>query len=313
MRKIVLAGLCLLLAPVILAQQALNNESVLKLVKSGLSDDLIITTIKASPGNYDTSPNGLIALKKGGASDKVVEAIVVKANGGSAAPASAAPASQADPAPASGGGPGQTFIGNQPEGGPAAPAAPGNGAPAAPAPTGNAPSGGSAGPPTSVPPEVDSVGVYYQDQTTGSWQEVGAEVVNFKTGGVIKHLASAGIIKGDVNGLIGGTRSKLALHAPAQFIFYVPEGRAPGEYQLLHLRLNPTSREFRATTGGVAHESGGAIRDTVDYSVKKIAPRIYAITLGGDLAKGEYGFLPPLDSSNNIASSGKIYTFALVP
>ncbi len=305
MRKFVLAGLCLLLAPVILAQQALNNESVLKLVKSGLSDDLIITTIKASPGNYDTSPNGLIALKKGGASDKVVGAIVVKANGGSGAPA--------DPPPATGGGPGQTFIGNQPEAGGAPPAAPGNSAPATPAPTGNAPNAGTSGPPTSVPPQVDSVGVYYQDQTTGSWQEVGAEVVNFKTGGVIKHLASAGVIKGDVNGLIGGTRSKLSLHPPAQFIFYVPEGRAPGEYQLLHLRLNPTSREFRATTGGVAHQSGGAIRDTVDYSVKKIAPRIYAITLGGDLAKGEYGFLPPLDSGNNIASSGKIYTFALVP
>ena len=300
MRKMLFAGLCLLLAPVIVAQHALNNEAIIKLVKSGLSDDLIITTINASPGNYDTSANGLIALKHGGASEKVITAIVTKANGGSGGAASSGPAT--------GGGPGQTFIGSQPEGNGGAPAAPGNGVPSAPA-----PAGGAAGPPTSVPPEVDSVGVYYQDQSTGSWQEVGAEVVNFKTGGVLKHYASVGIIKGDMNGLIGGTRSKLALHAPANFIFYVPEGRSPGEYQLLRLRLNATSREFRASTGGVAHESGGAIRDTVDYSTKKIAPRIYSITLGGDLTKGEYGFLPPLDSSNSIASSGKIFTFALVP
>ncbi len=287
MRKIVLAGLFLLLAPVIVPQQALNNDAVLKLVKSGLSDDLIVTTINASPGSYDTSADGIVALKHGGASDKVIAAILAKANGGSAAAGGGA----------AGGGPGQTFIGNQPA-------------------TGGASSGGgapSASAPTGVPPEVDSVGVYYQDQTTGSWQEVGAEVVNFKTGGVLKHYASVGIIKGDLNGLIGGTRSKLALHTPANFIFYVPEGRSPGEYQLLHLRLNATSREFRATTGGVAHESGGALRDTVDYSAKKIAPRIYSITLSGDLTKGEYGFLPPLDSANNMASSGKIFTFALVP
>ena len=295
MRKIILAGLCLLLTSVMFAQQTLNNDAVLKLVKSGLSDELIITTIKASPGTYDTSPNGLIALKKGGASDKVVEAIVMKANGGASATPPAAS--------------GQTFIGGQPEAG-SAPATSGADSAAAPPPTAAPaePAGLAA-----VPREVDSVGVYYQDQNKGSWQEVGAEVVNFKTGGVIKHLASAGIIKGDVNGLIGGTRSKLALHTPANFIFYVPEGRSPGEYQLLHLRLNNAGREFRATTGGVAHESGGAIRDTVDYSVKKIAPRVYSITLGGDLPKGEYGFLPPLDSGNNIASSGKMYTFALVP
>ncbi len=296
MRKILFAGLCLLLAPVIVAQQALNNDAIIKLVKSGLSDDLIITTINASPGNYDTSANGLIALKKGGASEKVIAAIVTKANGGAAAASGAG-------APSSGGG--GTYIGDAPAGG-GAPSAGGG----APAPGAAAPAGG---PPSSVPPAVDSVGVYYQDQTTGVWQEVGAEVVNFKTGGVLKHYASAGIIKGDMNGLIGGTRSKLTLHAPANFIFYVPEGRSPGEYQLLRLRLNATSREFRASTGGVAHESGGAIRDTVDYSTRKIAPRIYSITLGGDLAKGEYGFLPPLDSSNNIASSGKIFTFALVP
>jgi hypothetical protein len=275
MRRASLAGLffllvCLMAAqPRLAAQQAMTNDAVLKLVKAGLSDDLIITTIKASPGNYDTSANGLVALKKGGASEKVIAAIVTRASGG-------APAASPASAPASGG----TYIGGLP---------------------GAAPDAAVSTAPTSVPPEVDSVGVYYQDQTTGSWQEVGAEVVNFKTGGVLKHFASMGIIKGDMNGMIGGTRSKLGLHTPANRIFYVPEGRAPGEYQLLRLRLNNASREFRASTGGVAHESGGAVRDTIDYSVKKIAPRVYSITLGNDLTSGEYGFLPPLDSANNMA------------
>src|SRR5215469_4474614 len=82
MRKIVLAGLCLLLAPVMFAQQALTNETVIKMVKSGLSDDIIITTINSSAGNYDVSANGLIALKSGGVSDKVISAMMAKGSSG---------------------------------------------------------------------------------------------------------------------------------------------------------------------------------------------------------------------------------------
>jgi hypothetical protein len=62
------------------AQSALDNSAVIKLVKAGLSDDLIISTVNATPGKYDTSADGLIALKAGGASDKVVSAIVLKAS-----------------------------------------------------------------------------------------------------------------------------------------------------------------------------------------------------------------------------------------
>jgi hypothetical protein len=67
-------------------------------------------------------------------------------------------------------------------------------------------------------------------------------------------------------------------------------------------------------TGGVAHETGGAIRDDVQFTSKKIAPRAYEIVLNADIGKGEYGFLPPLDivSEKNLASSGKIYTFGII-
>ena len=83
------------------AQKALNNDSVIKLVKAGLSDDLIVAAINGSAGSYDTSADGLIALKTAGASDKVLSAIVQKAS----APPPAAipapvPAPAATPAPA---------------------------------------------------------------------------------------------------------------------------------------------------------------------------------------------------------------------
>jgi len=79
MRKSFFAALLLLVCSALTAQQALNNESIIKLVKAGLSDDLIVSTVNASPGAYDASANGLIALKSAGASDKVVTAIVMKA------------------------------------------------------------------------------------------------------------------------------------------------------------------------------------------------------------------------------------------
>lgn len=80
MRKFILAVLFLAICPLLVAQQTLNNDSVIKLVKAGLSDDLIVSTINGSPGAYDTSADGIIALKTAGASDKVVAAVVAKTN-----------------------------------------------------------------------------------------------------------------------------------------------------------------------------------------------------------------------------------------
>jgi hypothetical protein len=80
------------------APAGLNNDSIIKMVKAGLSDDLIVSTIGTSPGMYDTSAEGMIALKSAGASDRVVSAMVQKANsaglgGGPAAPSIPAVAS----------------------------------------------------------------------------------------------------------------------------------------------------------------------------------------------------------------------------
>jgi len=78
-RKSIFAILSLVFCVASTAQQALNNDAIIKLVKAGLSDDLIVTTINSQPGTYDTSADGIIALKAAGASDKVVAAIIAKA------------------------------------------------------------------------------------------------------------------------------------------------------------------------------------------------------------------------------------------
>lgn len=164
-----------------------------------------------------------------------------------------------------------------------------------------------------LPPGVDSIGVYYHDGSSNSWQEVPAEVVNFKSEGALKHYASAGVLKGEKTALVGGNRSSLSLKVPASFVLYVPETRAPGEYQLIRMHANADSREFRAANGGIVHDAGGALRDVVDYTSKKIAPRVYLIEMGEDYENGEYGFLPPSDASpgNTVPTATKIYSFSL--
>jgi len=158
---------------------------------------------------------------------------------------------------------------------------------------------------------VDEVGVYYKNKDN-KWVEILPEVVNWKTGGVLKHFASEGIVKGDINGHIEGKTSKNALNTPLDFLIYMSEGVAVTEYQLLRLRESGNGREFRSTTGGVVHSSGGAKRDEVDFEARKIGPRLYEVVLK-DVKSGDFGFLPPgAMSSSNMASSGKIYSFHVI-
>jgi hypothetical protein len=103
MRKALFALVLVAFGPMLIAQHIMNNDAIIKLCKAGLSDELIVSTINSSPGNYDTSPDGIIALKSAGASDKVVAAVVGKgtADKPAAAEASDPAAGTAPVAPAS--------------------------------------------------------------------------------------------------------------------------------------------------------------------------------------------------------------------
>lgn len=241
-----------------LAQQSLNNDSIVKMIKAGLSNTLILETIHSEPGKFSTGADDLIKLKQAGVPDNILAAMVAK-NAAPEASAAAAPDTSA----------------------------------------------------SSLPPGVDDIGVYYKTKD-GAWADMDPEIINFKSGGFLKSLATDGIVKGDWNGHLNGTTAKLALTSPVQFLIYAPEGTVAEEYQLLKLRVNSKDREFRSATGGVFHSSTGAKRDVVKFTASKIGPHLYEFTLPAGQAAGEYGILPPgAVSSANAASGGKIYTFKL--
>ena len=246
---------------------AMTNADVIKMVKAGLGESLVIASIKqAEKRAFTFNADSLIELKAAGVSENIIHIML-------------------DPA-------------------------------AAPAPAPAPPVAKPAAPPEPAPPAVldaspvTEIGVYYR--TGDQWADLLPEVVNWKTGGVLKHLATAGIIKGDVNGLVNGPSSKTVLRPPIQVLIYTPEGTAITEYQLLKLRQNGTTREFRTVTGGVMHAEGGATRDLIPFESKKIAARTHALVLPS-LTTGEYGILSPGANSSSSASSqlGKIYSFRI--
>ena len=61
--------------------ETLNNDSIVQMVNTGLSESIIIAKIKSSGSSFDTSATALQSLKKQGVSDTVILAMVQKASG----------------------------------------------------------------------------------------------------------------------------------------------------------------------------------------------------------------------------------------
>ena len=57
------------------SQRAISNFDVIEMSQQGLSEAIIINTIQDRGGAFDTSPNGIIGLKKDGVSDTVIMAM----------------------------------------------------------------------------------------------------------------------------------------------------------------------------------------------------------------------------------------------
>jgi hypothetical protein len=165
----------------------------------------------------------------------------------------------------------------------------------------------------SSPTFPDEVGVY--EVRKGKSITIEPEIVNWRTGGVIKSAVTLGWDKGHVNGTVAGPQSQLVVaSSPGPIEFYIRclEGNSASEYQLLHFWDKGDRREFRSVTGGVLHASGGAENNVIAFQFEKVAPRTYKVELP-KLAMGEYGFLAPgAAASADLASRGKVYTFRIV-
>ena len=275
MRKLILAVVFLAICPLLVAQQAMNNDSVIKLVKAGLSEDLIVTTISGAAGNYDISADGIIALKTAGVSDKVVAAIVAKAS--APAPTIAGLPTQGDAAQTSA----DTDLNN-----PNIAHDPGiymytKG-------------------PNGMELTMLEASVYSSGKTGGMFATA-------LTYGIVKTKLKA-VISGansNVHTSDGGVI----------FYFYFEEenksfggSKTPNQYTLLKFDAKANSRETQTGSMNAFGSSMGTdVNAANGFTYKKIKPGIFKVIPAGQLVPGEYCFLPAGGQAGSAAAS---YLFA---
>lgn len=230
-------------------QQALTNDSIVKMVKAGLGESVIVSMIQSQPGDYSVTPNAMVALKSTGVTDKELAAMAVK--GTTVAASEQSPSSAYDRL---------------------------------------------------------EIGVYYK--LDRKWTMMPSEQVNWKTGGILKMIATDGIVNGDVNGRLQGPASATQLAAPIQLLIKTSDGVEGTDFHLVYLHIKKNAREFRTVTGGVLHSSSGLSRDEVPFKQEKIARYTYRVILPADFIPGEYAFLSPGPSGSYVNGTiGKAYTF----
>ena len=84
-------SLCALAAGLAAPIFAMTNADIIKMKQAEFSDDTILMAIAKEPANFDTSPDGLVELKKAGVSETIIQRLF---NQGGGAPAVAAPTVQ---------------------------------------------------------------------------------------------------------------------------------------------------------------------------------------------------------------------------
>lgn len=263
------------------SDEILTNDEVIQLLKAGIEEDLIISKIRENQHNFDLSVQGMVALKEGGVSNRLMRIIMDPTK---ASEAKAAPAAKTAAAPEPRVVPSIT---------PVAPKEPSKTAEAS-----------TAGIDPGFPTEI---GVHVK--IGKQWAQIQPEVVIWQTGGMFKRFATAGIVQGDVNGRIKGANSDNAVKTPLEFIIVAPEGVDISEYQLIHLRELRDAREFRTVAGGIFSSSGGATRDAIQFEGTKVFSRTFSVKLT-KLDVGEYGFMPTSSAvAGSSANVGKMYTF----
>ncbi|HZQ91571.1 MAG TPA: hypothetical protein VFA60_07245 [Terriglobales bacterium] len=272
---VLLGPLLAVLALMAQEKKPLTNNDVVQLVKAGLSESTILSAMEGAPSNFDVSAAALVELKQANVPEKVIQAMISAAK-------TSRPAAPAAPSPASDKA--------------AAPSAPSRVTTAV---------ASTADSDVAAPAEV---GVYAM--VAGKLTPVGTETVGWKTGGSLKKVATAGIAKGHVNGVIQNNASNLRVRVPLEFVVRTPEGVSAAEYQLLRMDVKDDRREFRALTGEVTNAADNRERDSITFQTEKVSARLFRIRLDR-LARGEYGFLPP-GAGNNLGAPAKIYTFAVI-
>jgi hypothetical protein len=286
--------LFLAFAFVAVAQEALTNDAIVKMVKSGLGENVILSMVKSQPAKYTLTPDDLIALKAAGVPDSVVAAMVEKSTGG-AAPGAAA-ASGATP-----------VAGTVAAGDPNDPMSPHD-------------SG-------IYLYSKDRNGEY---KLTVLEQ---AAYQGSKTGGMLGAVLTSGLKKAKMKAVIPGQHASIRTpDAEPVFYFYFEDKAAglgkggfgagsvsnPNQFALVKLDVAKSSREtIIGEYGALGMNTGTNEKSMVTFKSERIRGGFYKVVPNGPMHPGEYCFLVSQANMGafgaGAAGAAQIFDFAVNP
>ena len=283
MRKLLAVLLPLIFCTFAVAQQALTNDSIIKMVKAGLSDDVVIATVNASPGQYTTTPDALIALKQAGVSENVISAIVNR-SAVPPPPATENPVAAPSSNPDDPGAPHEAGIWVY--------------------------NGSGSGPKmTELEPSVYSSG------------KVGGMFATAMTYGIAKTKVKAVIRSAHSNTRVTNPKAVFYFYFEIEQAGLsnasTPFGgtSTPNEYVLIRFDVKGDTRETvigKANAFGAS--SGVDDKETVNFTYDKLRPGVYRVTPKEPLKPGEYGFMSPTGTGVGPYAAGalnKVFDFGV--
>lgn len=252
------------------SQEALTNDAIVKMVKAGLSANVIVSMVKTQPAKYSLSPDDLIKLKSAGVPDNVVGAMVEKNAGAGIGSAANHTASGATPA-----------AGTVASGDPNDPIAP-----------------------------HDSGIYLYSKNRNGEYNLTVLEQAAYqgsKTGGMFSSAMTYGIKKVHQKAVIPGQHASIRTSDPQPVFYFYFEDKAaglgkggfgagavsnPNQFALIRLEITKSSRETTiAEFGAFGGSSGTNQKSMISFKSEKLKPGLYKVTPLNPMEPSEYCFL----------------------
>ena len=81
MKTLCIVALSIVFLSSLSAQEVLNNDSIVKLVKAGMSEEIVLNMVKTQPAKFELGADEVLALKTGGVSEKIISAMILRGQG----------------------------------------------------------------------------------------------------------------------------------------------------------------------------------------------------------------------------------------
>jgi len=252
------------------AQEPLSNDSVIKMVKAGLSEAVVVSMVKTQPAQYTLTPDQLISLKAAGVPDAVVAAMVERSAGSGPGTLGGSKASGATPIA------GTVVTGN----------------------------------PDDPMTSHDSGIYLYAKNRNGEYKLTVLEQAAYqgsKTGGFLTSGLTYGIKKAKMKAVIPGQHASIRTsEAEPVFYFYFEDKAAglgkggfgtgsvsnPNQFALIKLDITKSSREtIIGEFGAFGSSTGTHEKSMVTFKSEKLRSGLYKVVPNGPMTAGEYCFL----------------------